>query len=264
MSLSLLLLLLIQVHTEGTDGPALPLDLLKGEAPVKTTVSDYWVDGYYQVEFEYRVSRPVAELGAQFAKEKFVTGSTGHRAGSSFVGNRDGDGVLQTVSIYRRVLQFVSSGPKGREEGVKEDPYTTVTVIETVRPGVRPSKWYAAAVSKTPPAPMIEIPCFRPSKATTVSLSSFEGLMSSKGMRFTGKDAAVYTAVIAMSLDEATAQFEVWAKANGYTRTPIGSWFKAGAKMFEIQIGHAEKGNSIMTVYTSDRKAVHPIAWEKF
>ena len=91
--------------------------------------------------------------------------------------------------------------------------------------------------------------------AHTVSLTSFDGLMSSKGIAYVGRDAAVYMATVPGAGEEGRARFEDWAKSNGYSRTRYESWFRAGSGMFEIKFVCDRKGTAYVTVWASERAA---------
>lgn len=234
---------------------------IEGLKPHEVKVSGSWVAGCYAVTFIYRSEKGVDAIADQCKKEKGIDYKQDMPAHSRFFMDRRLDGVYQRVSVQRNVMHYVQSGPEGRIEGKKTDPFTTVVVEERVEIGSSPASYYRGAFSEKPPVEMMEVPFLRGVRACAVSLVSFDELMSSKGMMFQDKrDAQVFTAIVPGDWEKVRDQAAKWGEANGYVETQM-YWFKPKVRMFEFLVLPHADGASV-TMWCSDREARHPIVWE--
>lgn len=260
MSLAIVACLLFQVQL--TDGPGVHLSAVEGMKPHEVKVSGSWVAGCYAVTFIYRTEKSVSALADLCKKEEGIEYKQDMPAHSRFTMDRRMGGVFQRVTVQRNVMHYVQSGPEGRIEGKKTDPYTTVIVDEHVDLGSSPLRYYRGAYSEKPPVELIDVPFLDGVKACAVSLTSFDELMSSKGMMFPDvRDAQVFSALVPGDWEAVREKAAAWGRANGYVETRM-YWFKPKVRMFEFLVLPHAQGASV-TMWCSDREALHPIALEK-
>jgi hypothetical protein len=248
---------LLAFQTALTEGPALRLRAVEGQRPHSVELDeDTWAHGFYRVTFTYRLSTPVSQLIAQCREERSITSQSAWHGDSSFSMTRMHGGVSQRVAVNKRVAKSDVSAET--ETGAYA---SVVTVTETAIEDVAPLAFYVGA-RRPPPVPMIEVPFAPGVLAHSVSLVGFDDLFSGKGAfsyQQRAKDASVYRA----SVSGEVATFEAWARANGYEKTTVGSWFRAGSGVFEVSVHEAAKGRLSVTLSSSRRRAVRPIVWTK-
>ena len=255
------------VRTKPTSGPALSLVLLKDAELQFVRVGSSWANGCRFVRFSYRTSLSVKKIAEQSRHERYFEEIHSRSDPDSFWFSRRANGVYQSISVRRQTTSFSTTDSEGSRTGTRTDPFTLISITESPMPDQSIPRWYWEAISEDPPTPMIRVPFLTGVMTTEVSVTSFDGLMSGKGLMFVGSDAFVYSAVVEQSYEMTEELLEAWASKNGYTKTAhYGSWFKARVRLFEIEVtSHYSPGREMsrIVIYASDRKAVHPIERNK-
>jgi hypothetical protein len=265
MTLAICAVIAIQASPRPTDGPALAPSFLGSLKPQKISVGTDWTKGLYSVAFEYHTSKPAKAITALCTKKNGWQVSSAPNA-EDFQAWRNREGVYQNIFVIRRTLHYVGNNARGHYSGKKQDLYTTIGIRESIDAGGMPKRWYKGAISPRPPIEMIDLPFLRGAKTESVTLESFDNLMSSKGIMYPGTDAAVYGAVVKQPYREVRKLAADWAAKNGYTRTNHMGFFKPRVKVFEITItpySFGPKETAFVTLYTSNKPAEHPVIREK-
>jgi hypothetical protein len=263
--LPILLGLSLAAAPKPCDGPALPLKFVGAYRHQNPSPDGQWNRGIYtNVQFRYISDEPLDDAIAAYLKETGDKPQTKRRMSSGHIGEvsftdygavwgRKIGSVHQTVVI--RDVHDAADGPHRQ---------TWVEISESVQPTAPlPARWYRGAISPTPPAPLVEMPFLNGRKADTVCFTSFEGLMSSAGIRFTEKDALCYGAYLDEPYKAVLKRVEEWAVKNGYAKTQWGSYFRAGSGCFEFTLQEQRRGDgrpgTVAGMYVSEKKAEHPI-----
>lgn len=270
-----ILLAAIIARIEPTAGPALPFDALKHATLQSVRIGERWANGCKFVSFYYRTDLSVQEISDIFDQEKTAHFDAHDPRDGFLTLTRRANGVHQAISVRRRKTSYGISDANGSRSGVKVDPYVTISVTESPLQDRRISRWYWEAISEDPPVPMIDVPFLKGVETTGVSVTSFDYLMSSSGQipfkngkMVLDEDAYVYTAIVERSHEALKLQFESWAAENGYSNPEFhGAWFKPKARLFEIELRpyySLDRELTQVTLFVSDRIALHPIARMKF
>jgi hypothetical protein len=260
MPLALLAFCLLQQPTL-TDGPSMPLAIVEGVKTHRIEVSKHWVDGFYSVRFEYRITKPVSSLAELCKKEKWIETQNDWPAQKRFLMNRSHDGLQQDVVVQQNVLEYVQSGPEGTTHGKKVDPYTTVIVSESADLAQKPRTYFRGAYALKPPVPLIEVPFMKGHYAKSVEVTGFSYLMAPGRILPGGDDAYVFCALVPGDWETIAERAKQWAEANGYSQTSTLMWFKPKVRMFEVTVSpHGEF--TAVRMYVTDREALRPLPTE--